>query len=176
MASAVGSEIDDGMVVLDLSYRSIAIDRGAEAIFGSLAKNGNADGPVPREILSFLQASPSPDGDDVPMYVSAFGRQYTCRRFLLRSHNGSEPLLTLYLKREVSLLDAAHHMAVEYHLTDREEEALIGLAMGLSSKEVASRMKISPNTVKAFIRLAMIKMGARSRASVFAKLLDHQAG
>jgi DNA-binding CsgD family transcriptional regulator len=85
-------------------------------------------------------------------------------------------MLALYLRREISIVDATHQMAVEYRLTEREEEAIICLAMGLSGKEVAARMKISPNTVKAFVRLAMLKMGAKSRASVFAKLLDRQTG
>ncbi len=62
----------------------------------------------------------------------------------------------------------------EYSLTDREKEALIGVAMGLTSKELAVRMKISPNTVKAFLRLIMVKMGATTRAGIVGRLLDSE--
>ena len=72
------------------------------------------------------------------------------------------------------MVDAVHQVGVEYSLTDREQEALIGVAMGLTSKELAVRMKISPNTVKAFLRLIMVKMGATTRAGIVGRLLDSE--
>jgi DNA-binding CsgD family transcriptional regulator len=168
--------VSDGVVIIDADFRPIGLDAGAEAIFDRLVAHGNGDVGMPKEILELLQSRAAKDSNGAPMYVSAGGRHYTCRVFVVRPRGGAEPLLTLYLRREVSIIDAAHQIAVEYGLTDREEEALSGLALGLSSKELATRMNISPNTVKAFVRLAMIKMGARSRACVFAKLLDRQAG
>jgi DNA-binding CsgD family transcriptional regulator len=78
----------------------------------------------------------------------------------------------LYLRREVSVSDALDQVATDYRLTDREREALIGISMGLTSKELAVRMNISPNTVKAFLRLIMIKMGTSTRAGIVAKVLD----
>jgi DNA-binding CsgD family transcriptional regulator len=75
----------------------------------------------------------------------------------------------------VSLQDAVHRAGMDYHLTDREQEALIGVTMGLTSKELATRMNISPNTVKAFLRLLMIKMGVPTRAGIVGKLLDQNS-
>ena len=48
--------------------------------------------------------------------------------------------------------------------------------LGLSSKEIASRMSISPNTVKAFLRVIMVKMGVTSRSGVVGKILAHTVG
>jgi DNA-binding CsgD family transcriptional regulator len=168
----------DGVLIVDASFRPVALDSGAEEIFGSLLGHSNANGDigVPQQILTLLQTRSLQRDDDSPLCLSAGGHHYTCRAFLLRPRGGAEPMITLYLRREVSLVDAVHQIAVDYRLTDREEEALIGLAMGLSSKELAVRMKISPNTVKAFVRLAMIKMGASSRARLVAKLIDRQTG
>jgi DNA-binding CsgD family transcriptional regulator len=45
------------------------------------------------------------------------------------------------------------------------------LLKGLSGKEMAIRMNISPNTVKAFVRLIMIKMGVSSRSAIVARAL-----
>jgi hypothetical protein len=49
---------------------------------------------------------------------------------------------------------------------------LRGISLGLSSKVMADRMDISPNTVKAFLRLIMIKMGVTSRAGIVANILN----
>ena len=43
--------------------------------------------------------------------------------------------------------------AQQFGLTRREQETVELLTLGLTSKEIASRMNISPNTVKAFFRL-----------------------
>lgn len=169
--------VTDGIVVVDASFQPVALDRGAEEIFRSLlghASNGAVG--LPQPILKLLQSYSGQDHDGSFVCVSEDGRHYSCRAFMLKMRNGGEPMLTLYLRREVSLVEAVHQIAVEYRLTDREEEALMGLAMGLSSKELAEKMKISPNTVKAFVRLAMIKMGASSRARLIAKVLDRQTG
>jgi DNA-binding CsgD family transcriptional regulator len=62
----------------------------------------------------------------------------------------------------------------QFNLTQREGEALGYLLQGLSSKEIASRMNVSPNTVKAFLRLIMIKTGASSRSAILGKIMMTQ--
>ena len=59
----------------------------------------------------------------------------------------------------------------QYHLTPREGEAVRLLVQGLASKEIAARMGISPNTVKVFLRLAMMKMGVTSRSGIMSKFI-----
>ena len=51
-----------------------------------------------------------------------------------------------------------------YHLSQREGETVRFLIEGLTNKEIAARMGISPDTVKVFLRLAMMKMGVSSRS------------
>ena len=64
----------------------------------------------------------------------------------------------------------------QFSLTPREQETTELLMLGLSSKEIASRMSISPNSVKAFLRLVMFKMGVTSRSGVVGKILAHTVG
>ncbi len=45
-----------------------------------------------------------------------------------------------------------------FGLTPREQETAHLLGEGLTSKEIATRMNISPNTVNSFVRLMMVKM------------------
>jgi DNA-binding CsgD family transcriptional regulator len=50
-------------------------------------------------------------------------------------------------------------------------EVVALLVEGLTSKEIANRMKISSNTVKAFLRLVMVKMGVSTRSGVVGKII-----
>jgi DNA-binding CsgD family transcriptional regulator len=59
-----------------------------------------------------------------------------------------------------------------YRLTEREAEVLEGISLGLTSKMLADRMNISPNTVNAFLRMIMIKLGVTTRAGIVGKLLE----
>jgi DNA-binding CsgD family transcriptional regulator len=51
-------------------------------------------------------------------------------------------------------------------LTVREREAVGLLVRGLTSKEIAQQMGISPNTVKSFLRLVMTKTGVSTRSGL----------
>jgi DNA-binding CsgD family transcriptional regulator len=59
-------------------------------------------------------------------------------------------------------------------LTPREIEVLTALGNGLSNKETARRLGISPHTVKFHIESLFRKLGASSRAEAVAKGLRHQ--
>jgi DNA-binding CsgD family transcriptional regulator len=115
------------------------------------------------------------DGTSFKTYFRLGNEGYVCRAYPLAQANGdsSQPLLALHLQRDFSTSETVYQIAAEYDLTDREKEALLGIAMGLTSKEVAERMNISPNTVRAFVRLIMIKMGVTRRAAIISKLLPH---
>ena len=51
-------------------------------------------------------------------------------------------------------------------LTDRETEVLQGLALGLSRKQIASRLGLSPETVKDYIASLFLKLDAQDKVSV----------
>ena len=85
-------------------------------------------------------------------------------------HGPSGHVTVLHLARELSLDDSLTLISAEYRLTVREQQALRLVLTGLTSKEVAEQMCISPNTVKAFLRLVMGKMGVSSRTGIVAKL------
>jgi len=59
----------------------------------------------------------------------------------------------------------------KYQLSQREGEAVRFLIEGLTNKEIAARMGISPDTVKVFLRLAMMKMGVSSRSGIMSKFI-----
>ena len=59
-------------------------------------------------------------------------------------------------------------------LTDREVEMLEHLVYGLSNNDIASRLKISPETVQTHIRNLMRKMGAGSRLEAVSLALQYE--
>ncbi len=64
-------------------------------------------------------------------------------------------------------------IAAQFRLNERERETVGFLVEGLTSKEIAAHMNISPHPVKAFIRLVMVKMGVTTRAGIVGKVLKN---
>jgi DNA-binding CsgD family transcriptional regulator len=119
-----------------------------------------------------MREQPAAEGPLVAEFRSG-RRRYLCRAFLVHAHtNGStHPCIAVLLERNPSGLIPLSQVSKQFNLTRRERDALEYLLQGLSSKEIAHRMNVSPNTVKAFLRLVMIKMGVSSRSAIMAKIL-----
>ena len=101
-------------------------------------------------------------------------RHYICRFFdvHLPDNNSNGSSLALLLERSPRTSVDMLKICDQYHLTPREGQAVELLLQGLASKEISARMKISPNTVKVFLRLAMVKMGASSRSGILSKFIN----
>jgi len=100
-------------------------------------------------------------------------RRYFCRAFLVDSQakDPAHPSIAVLLERGPSGLVPLSQISQQFNLTQREREVLEYLLQGLSTKEIANRMILSPNTVKAFLRLIMIKAGVSSRSTMVAKIV-----
>lgn len=108
----------------------------------------------------------------VTQFVSG-KRRYRCRAFHLDRHlkGSSHQTLELLLERSTSGLLFLPRIAQQFKFSRREQQALELLLQGLSNKEIADRMNISPNTVNTFFRLIMIKMGVSSRSGILASMI-----
>ena len=84
-------------------------------------------------------------------------------------------LVTIQLRRGSSANHSIAQLATQCGLTPREEEVLTAISIGLTGKEAACRMKISPNTVKTYLRLIMVKLGVTTRAAIVGRLLNFQS-
>ncbi len=105
-------------------------------------------------------------------------RMYFCRSFPLevRAHLGngsgsSTGLLIVMLERRSNESAKVNEISERFGLTAREQETVKYLVEGLTSKEIAQRMKISPNTVKAFLRLVMLKMNVSTRSGILGRIV-----
>lgn len=171
-------QADDGVLLLDMSsLKPIAYDRGAAALFidrSSARQEPQSECSIPDEIVKAIQtAKPS----DLPTLKTPFhvGRErYVCRTYPMEFPiDGSPKIVALHLHRSPHSSYGVDELAAQYDLTQREQEALLGISRGLTCKEIAVLMNISPNTVKAYLRLIMVKMGVTRRAGIMGKLLEH---
>ena len=64
-------------------------------------------------------------------------------------------------------------MLEENTLSDREEEVLQLVATGLTNREIAQKLTISPNTVKVHLRHIFEKLGAASRTEATLFAIEH---
>jgi DNA-binding CsgD family transcriptional regulator len=101
-------------------------------------------------------------------------RTYRCHSFPLNLNGNAGvphyPALVLLLERNKSGGVKVAEICTRFGLTPREQETVKMLFEGLTSKEIAERMNISPNTVKAFLRLVMVKMGVSTRSGIVGKI------
>lgn len=108
----------------------------------------------------------------IPEFVSG-GQSFVCRTFPIESRNTPPgPLLAVLMERIQPEGFNCREIGVKYRLSQREQETIELLVQGLTSKEIASHMQISPNTVKVFIRLTMMKTGVNTRAGLVGKIFQ----
>jgi DNA-binding CsgD family transcriptional regulator len=173
-----------GLIVVDASLTVVASNSEALNIltFPDRPENiHHLDAWVANKIrLSLIQ------GQSPPRFVGEFhsaNRTYLCRSYpveLAGNHkpsnhknnsNQSGGLLIVMLERKGGdEMVMVAQISQRFGLTAREQETVQLLLEGLTSKEIAQRMKISPNTVKAFIRLVMVKMGVSTRSGIIGKI------
>jgi DNA-binding CsgD family transcriptional regulator len=113
---------------------------------------------------------------DGPTFVKEFRsgkRRYICKSFQVDCNGRATPVQPAYavlLERDAAASSGLSEISDQFDLTLRERETVEFLLQGLTSKEIATRMNISPNTVKAFLRLVMVKMKVSTRSGIAGKI------
>jgi DNA-binding CsgD family transcriptional regulator len=167
-----------GFLLLDSSLNPISFNAEAIQILGYPDELGSMrssepllTGKIRANLMSRQLSGESP-------FVTEFRsgrRHYFCRTFLVGSH-AKDPLpsIAVLLERGPSGLVSLSKVSQQFNLTQREREVMEYLLQGLNSNAIANRMNISPHTVKAFLRLIMIKTGVSSRSAVMGKIIMNQ--
>lgn len=174
-ASADPAEL--GFLLADSSFKPLYVNSQAVQILAypkNVRKMRSLDGLLHEKIKSML---PSQGLFSKSSFLAEFisgNRRYLCRMFLVDTPavNSSRPNVALLLERAPRTSLDLQQLFEIHHLTQREQETVQLLIQGLTGKEIASRMKVSPNTVKAFLRLVMIKMGVSTRSGIMGKIIQ----
>jgi DNA-binding CsgD family transcriptional regulator len=172
LSSAVGTA---GFLLFDSTLRPTFVND--EAISTLAYPSHQEDIPCLEEFLERMIRSLDLEAQDtvqkysVKLFMSG-RRRYTCRLLPVSpcGRKSQQRMMALLIERDPVTADLLA-IASKFNLTRREYEAVRHLALGLTSKEIAARMGISPNTVKAFLRLAMIKTGVTNRSGIIGKFL-----
>ena len=165
-----------GFLLLDGSLRPIVFNAEAIRVLSYPGQPANVGRP---EVFlagkireSLLSQGPARESLLVAEFRSG-RRRYLCRAFPVDSDaNGpSRASIAVLLERAPVSVIPLSPVSEQFNLTRRERDALEHLLQGLSNKEIANRMSVSPNTVKVFLRLIMLKMEVSSRAAIVAKIM-----
>jgi DNA-binding CsgD family transcriptional regulator len=173
----LSSRVRPGLVVVDRSLNLVASNIEAIQILtfpSTPEKIPNLEGWLIKRIRGGLvERGSSARLNFVKQFKSA-KRTYDCRSFPLNVNSDAQipnhPALLLLLERCTNGGVQLGEICGRFGLTRREQETVQLLFEGLTSKEIADRMKISPNTVKAFLRLIMVKMGVSTRSGIIGKI------
>lgn len=173
-----------GFIVVDSDLNLLAANADAFQILSfpdTTDKNPDSDAWICNRIRARLIERRL--GNHSCNFVSRFKsarRTYVCRTFPLDLHNSlpysASRATLLLLERNSTPAVTMNELAERFGLTSREQETVQLLLQGLTSKEIAHRMNISPNTVKAFIRLVMVKMKVSTRSGIVGKIAEANAG
>ncbi|HKH98947.1 MAG TPA: LuxR C-terminal-related transcriptional regulator [Candidatus Sulfotelmatobacter sp.] len=168
-----------GLIVVDNGLGVVAYNGEALKILtypDQPDKIRHLDSWLSNKIRSELVGRMSP-----PSFVEAFRsskRLYLCRSFPVdaKGHQGNGSasaagFLIVMLERKSNETLKISEISERFGLTAREQETVQYLLEGLTSKEIAQRMKISPNTVKAFLRLVMVKMNVSTRSGIIGRIV-----
>jgi DNA-binding CsgD family transcriptional regulator len=167
-AAAVSS---DGFLLFDVSMNPIFVNTVAAQILIYPHGLENERDFLLSKIRSTLLLKHSSGSSVLVNRFQSGKRLYFCRTFQVNSaaDKESEPSLAVILERGSGRSLPLTDLSERFRLTTREKEVFLCLLQGLTSKEIAARMAISPNTVKAFLRLIMVKMGVSTRSGIVGK-------
>ena len=175
-----------GVLLLDAQLRLVHYTGEAATILGYTTKLRDTvplDPVLPAARLQL--ANPPPAASAASLEFTSGRRRYRCRAYLLDSsghgahghvHGGNadrlQAKIVVVLDRVFTQPSDITRWSETFQLTSRESETVQFLLKGLTSKEIANHMNISPNTVKSFLKLVMAKVGASNRTGILAKLLE----
>jgi DNA-binding CsgD family transcriptional regulator len=170
-----------GFVLLDSTLNPVLLNRAAAEILSYPLKPGAQKGQhsfFAERVRLMLVASHSSGGSPIVAVFRSGKRLYLCRTFRVdaQAKEYSQSSLAVLFERRSSGSLSLPQVAQKYHLTVREQQVLEFLRQGLTSKEIADRMGISANTVKAFLRLIMVKMGVSTRSGILGKAITSTSG
>lgn len=168
-----------GVLVLSSSLDAVAYNSEALQILAfpnSPGRIKSLSSFLAGRIRSKLSTSSSTEGQQFVSEFKSGTRTYQCRAMSLYAGEmgmgtGETTIALLLERRPATALSLKRRIWKEFDLTQRERQTVDLLLQGMTTKEIAHSMKVSPNTVKTYLRLIMTKMKVTTRAGIIGKIL-----
>lgn len=155
-----------GLVLVDENFTLLQADQSAIAIL-TYPDHPRTPAGLQTRLNALCTASAT------AQYFVSGTRTYTYRAIPLQVVQQRGHLTALLFERvhrkEVDYLLAAGAL---FHLSPRQREAVWGVMQGFTTKEIAAQMRVSPHTVKQFIRQSMEKLGVTTRAGIVGRIVS----
>jgi DNA-binding CsgD family transcriptional regulator len=179
-SNGCGESLAAGFLLLDASLRPIYASEEALAILaypGVPSENKGFDNFLQASIRSLIPSNGHHNSFSPPKFLNEVvsgKRRYQLRAFSVKANIAIErgPAIALLLERNHKGALNFESVARKFRLTRRERETVMLLLQDHSTKQIANRMGISPNTAKAFLRSAMNKVGAENRTGIIGRILQ----
>lgn len=175
--SATAASSHPGVLLLTRDLDPLYFNPAALAILAYPDGPERTLGVIRSQVRRALQGDHLPGPGDQIEFLSG-RRRYIGKFFELASENGvvaPGTVTALILERRPSNPTDVSEVSRLYRLSPRESETVKYLMLGLTTKEVAQSMRVSPNTIKQFVRIAMTKMGVSTRSGIVAKVWGGRA-
>lgn len=108
------------------------------------------------------------------------GRQnmYGLQAFWIHDHCDQKSfLMGVLLEKITPTRSDLHEAGSRFHLTSREMQVIRAIELGLTDKEIASALKLSPATVRSYLKAIRGKLGVSTRTGILHALrasTDHE--
>lgn len=175
---------DNGFLLLDVALNLIASNHSALQILSFPSAPDRIQQPevflAGQVRIVLLDHKNNDDGLPFVKELKSGKRRYICKSFQVGGNGlySIQPAFAVLLERDESTNSSAAlaEICEQFNLTQRERETIEFLLQGLTTKEIATRMNISPNTVKVFLKLVMVKMKVSTRSGIAGKIAGSRRG
>lgn len=170
-----------GVVLLNPpSFHPVAYNREAVEILAFPSARGELKrlpASLTRQLRDRLVEPPSIPWGQLVVEFKSGNRTYLCRALDLRAGGPGNVTIgggtaALLLERQPSAARfLKRRTCEEFGITSREGQIVELVLQGMTTKEIAQAMAVSPNTVKTFLRLIMTRMNVSTRSGIIGKIL-----
>jgi DNA-binding NarL/FixJ family response regulator len=175
----ISNRVTSGVIVLDTSGKILYINDEAQSILSTFslkdvdadAAPDSLDGAIADLLKESLGSLSSPLAKCV--YSPDNDSAYALRALPLRKPEVKGKSCILVLIEGVTIHRKFDMDVVQkqFGLTRRETEVTFCLTKGLTNKEIANALSLSPQTVHDYVKQVMKKLGTSTRAGIVGKVL-----
>jgi DNA-binding NarL/FixJ family response regulator len=170
--SPPGRASTDGFILLNSSLKPVFVNHVAAEIltYPQKLEARNAENLLASKVQALFVSEASVAPPAITMFQSG-RRTYEAHAYYVNALAKGAPqiAMAILLQRRSKGPSVLGQISERFNLTQREQQVLQHLSQGLTTKEIAQGMEISPNTVKAFVRMIMVKMGVSTRSGIVGK-------
>jgi DNA-binding CsgD family transcriptional regulator len=183
LGRAQAGDDDVGLLVLDGEDGVRMSNGAADRLLDEMDAGGRKGARLPLVISAVARrtralAAPEPDAATGARPAKARARTRTGRWLIVRGSlldDGPDPRVAVMLEA-ARPAEMAPLMVDAYGFTDGERRVTEPVARGLSTRQIAARLQVSPYTVQDHLKSIFAKSGSGSRGDLVARLfLDHHA-